>query len=180
MATYAATLTACNIDYYETMAAAEKARLSIAKAHDGLVRGLGVMILWFPFSVVTRETEKLVSRLTLLETLPSSVLLEKEAEGIPTSLRVLFQKMCDVLQKANAQGLHESRVLGRSIARLEEFGQQIAAFADRFEDAQAKLRSRVPPEQLDHYMESLDAYRNSTLVPDQATDEDVKRQVLHF
>ena len=180
MAAYAGALTTLNVEYYETMAATEKVRGAVVKAQDGFVRGLGSLILWFPFWAVTRETEKLVSGLTMLETLPSSILLDKEAEKIPESLRELFQKMCEVLQKSEAEGLHKSSVLGGYVARLNELSRIIIGFADRFADAQIKLRSRVLPEQMEHYKESFEAYRNCELMPEQPTDEDVKRPVLHI
>jgi hypothetical protein len=175
-------LNSWSIGYYETMVAAEKARIEVevVKRPDGFVEYIGQFILRFFFRAVIRDTEKLISKLTELETFPSSLLLEKNAENIPTLLRELFRKMCDVLQASKAKDFHKTLLLGPSIERLSELSQLVIGFADRYEDAQNKLRSRVSAEEVTHYRDAFEAYGNSSLMPEQATDEDVKSHLLHI
>lgn len=172
-----------SVEYYETMAAAERARLKVAKAQGRVSTGVRLfasVILWPSFYTVVRDTEKLVICLSQLETLPSSVLLEEDLQRIPESLRDLFRKMCGVIQKSEALGLHRSRLLRVYIGRLGELGQQISGFADRFEDAQTKLQTRVSADEALHYKEAFEAYERCEPASEQATDEDVKREILRF
>jgi hypothetical protein len=97
---------------------------------------------------------KLLSRLTTLETQPSSFLLEGEGAKIPQSLRELFYITADVLQGAREEELRKSFMLGRRLVRLEELHERLIGFAGRFEDAQQKLRSRTSPEEAEQYREA--------------------------
>jgi len=63
---------------------------------------------------------------------------------------------------------------------LQKFSQELIGFADRFEDAQQKLRSTLAPEEAEHYREALEAYKNCELKAEQATEEDVKTESLRF
>jgi hypothetical protein len=183
MATAVLSLNTWSVEYYETMAAAERARLKITQAQRRVPSGVRLFasVVLFPsFRTVVHETEKLVACLSQLEAVPSSVLLEEDVGRIPESLRDLFQKMCGVIQKSEALGLHESLFLGTTICQLGGLSQQISGFADRFEDAQKKLRSRVSADEATQYKEAFEAYEGCEPAPEQATDEDVKRQLLHF
>jgi hypothetical protein len=191
VATNSMALTAWSVKYHKTMVAAEQTRLDITRATvtaekvrldvaSGFGNFLAQLALWFPFVLVTRITEKLISSLTELEALPSSILLEAEAEKIPDSLRDLFRKMCEVLQKSEADELHKTILLGSHIERLSRLSQEIISFADRFEDAQKKLRTCVCPEEAAHYRGTIEAYKSCKLTPDQATDDDLKSHLLHF
>jgi hypothetical protein len=165
------------------MAAAERARLKVAEAQrvPSAVRLSAGLILWYPFRRVVRDTEKLVACLTHLEALPASVLLEGDLRKIPESLRDLFRKMCEVIRMSEALGLHKTRLLAASIDQLGKLGQELTGFADRYEDALKKLRSRVSADEAVHYQEAFEAYQRCDPTPEQATDEDVKReQLLHF
>jgi len=171
-----------SVEYHETMAAAERTRLKIVEAQrvPAGVRLFAGVILWWPFRTVVHETEKLVTCLNRLEALPSSVLVDGNVKKIPASLRELFRTMCEVIQLSEELELHETRVLGASINRLAELSQQISGFADRYEDSQKKVLSRVSSEEAVHYRDSFEAYGNCQPITEHATDEDVKRELLHF
>lgn len=175
-------LTTWSVEYHETMAATERARLNVERAHSipGIVRALGECILWMPFHRVTRDLEKLVSLLQQMETYPSQILLEEDALKIPQSLRELFQKICVVIQQTKNLELHDGFILTRYIGKLEDLGRQISEFASRYEDAQNKLRSRVAAEDVQSYKDSFAAYGNCAPTPEQATDDDVKTGLLRF
>lgn len=184
MSAVALALNVWSLEYYQTMAAAERARLNLAKtqryATPRYIRFLAEAFLWYPFVAVTRDTEKLVSLLEKFETYPASILLEEDVERMPQELHNLFKKMCVVIQQTEAVGLREGRLLKTNIAKLAELSRQISGFAGRFEDAQNKLRSRVPAEQVQHYQDSFAAYESCELVPEHATDDDKKSTLLRF
>ncbi len=179
MATAAIALNTWSVKYHETRAVAERTRLDVTKDPRRTTL-FGQFSLVPLFGVLNYLTEKLLSRLATLESQPSSFLLEGEAAKIPQSLRELFRITCDVLERAREEGLHKSFLLGRHIARLESLSQEVIGFADRFEDAQQKLRSRMTPEEAAHYREALETYRNCELKTEQATEEDAKTPILHF
>lgn len=181
MATAAIALNTWSIEYYETMAAAERARLDVTRVNVTKKFGLrGKFALVRPFRDFTRLTEHLVSRLAKLETYPSSFLLEEDAANIPRSLRELFRSMCDLLQKAETEGLQRSFLLKSSIEQMGRLSQEVIGFAVRYEEAQIKLRSRVPADEVQAYGDALEAYRNCDLKSEQATDDDVKTKLLNF
>jgi hypothetical protein len=177
MAANAIALTTWSIEYYQTMAAAEQARLDVTK---GIENFFSQAILWRRFKTVTNDTEKLIQSLTRLESKPASILLEPDAEKIPESLRDLFRTMCEVLQLCEAEGLHKTVLLRSYIARMGVLSQEVSGFADRYEDAQKKLKSRVSAEEAIQYRDAFQAYRNCDLVTEQATPDDLKRELLHF
>ncbi len=181
MATAAIALNNWSVKYYETRAVAERARIDVTPVNDARrVTLFGQFRLVPLFGLLIYLSDKLLSRLATLETQPSSFLLEGEAAKIPQSLRQLFRITCDILQKAQEEGLHKSFLLGHHIARLQKFSQELIGFADRFEDAQQKLRSHLAPEEAEHYREALEAYKNCELKTEQATEEDVKTETLRF
>jgi hypothetical protein len=181
MATAAIALNRCSIKYHETRAFAERTRIDVTKVrHSQHLNLFGRLSLVGPFAVLTYLMDKLLSRLAVLETEPSAFLLEGEAAKIPQSLRELFRIMCDVLQKSEQEGLQRSFFLNRMIARLEKQTQVLAGFADRFEDSQRKLRSVVPPEQVEAHRQALQDYIACELKSDEATEEDLKTETLHF
>jgi hypothetical protein len=180
MSTAAVALNTWSIEFHQTMVAAERARQDVEKVQERAIRFVAEVILWVPFHRVTNDTEKLIGLLEKLESYPSSILLEERAAGIPASLHELFRIMCDVIQEAKDCRLHNGYILKPYIDKLTKMSEQINSFAIRFEDAQNKLRSRVPAEDVVHFQESFAAYSNSGLVPDQADEEDVKRELLRF
>ncbi len=181
MATAVITWNTWNVEYYETMAAAERARQKVAEAQSmRLPMGMLVFaeaILWYPFRRVTHDTEKLVSLLEKLESYPSSDVLQEDADKMPESLRELFRKMCEVLQKTESLGLSERKLLRDYFRRMGELSQTINDFAERYEDAHKKLQARVSPQEALHYREAYEAYWNTELKSDQATEDDVKDTV---
>ena len=70
MATAVVNLNSWSFEYHQTMAAAEKARLTIVSAQQSAYRVIAQTILWAPFHVVTRETEKPTHLLEVLGDLP--------------------------------------------------------------------------------------------------------------
>jgi hypothetical protein len=184
MSTAALTMNVWNIEYYQTMKATERARLTVARTQNyatpRYVRFLAELVLWYPFHAVTRDTTKLVSLLGKFETYPASVLLEEDVDKMPQELDDLFKKMCRVIQQTELVGLSDGRLLKNKITKWGELSQQIKGYADRFADAQNKLRSRVPAEQVQHYQESFAAYGNCEPTPEQFTDDDVKSTLLRF
>jgi hypothetical protein len=180
LATAVVTLNTWSFEFHQTMAAAEKARLTIVRAQNSAYRVIAQTVLWAPFHVVIRETEKLVALLELVETYPSSILLEEDAAAMPQSLHELFRKMCIVIQLSEEKGLHEGFILKHYIPRLGNLTQQINGFAVRFEDAQNKLRSRVPADAVLQYQESFAAYGNCEPVAEESTEDDVKSNLLRF
>lgn len=180
LATAVVTLNTWSFEFHQTMAAAEKARLTITKAQNSAYRVIAQTVLYVPFRVVTRETQKLIGLLEYLETCPSSILLEEEAASIPQSLHELFRKMCIVIQLSEEKGLHEGFILKHYIPRLSDLTQQINGFASRFEDAQNKLRSRVPAEAVPQYQEIFAAYGNCAPIVEECTEDDVKSNLLRF
>jgi hypothetical protein len=145
-----------SIKYYETRAIAERALFDIRTAKSARPGALfGQFSLAPLFGVLNYFMEKLLSRLTTLETQPSSwFLLQGEGAKIPQSLRELFYITVDVLQCARDEGLTKSFMLGRHFARLGELSHRLYGFANRFEDAQQKLRSRMSPEEAEEYREA--------------------------
>jgi hypothetical protein len=181
MATAALALNTWRVQFYETMAAAERARLDVRiKKETSGINLYDRFWLVLPLSLLLYFMKVLLTRLAALEAQPSSFLLERDAAKMPQSLSELFRKMCDLLQKAHEEALHRSRLLGRHIAALEKFTQELGGFAARFEDAQQKLLSRVTPEEAEHYREVLEAYKNCELKTEQATEEDVKTEAFRF
>lgn len=184
MSTAVLPLNPWNLEYYQTMAAAERARMHVAKTQQYAVprtiRFVAEAILWYPFFAVTRDMGKLVSMLENFETHPASTLLEEDVEKMPKELRDLFKKMCVVIQQTETVGLRDGFLLRNNLTKLGELSQQINGFAVRFEDAQNKLRSRVSAEQVPHYQASFAAYGNSRPEAEQATDDDVKHELLRF
>lgn len=169
------------IQYHQTMAAAETAHRDVVeKAQSDGRHLLAEAILWLPFRAVTKKSAALVLLLEQFETLPSTVLLAEEAKTIPQGLHELFKTMCIVLQKTEALGLSDGILLKKYIRRLGEISQQINTFAVRFEDAQKKLLSRIPPEEVPAYRESFEAYWGADLKSSEATEEDVKVGQLRF
>jgi hypothetical protein len=72
MATAVISWNTWSVEYYETMAAAERARLKVAEAQRRVPSGVRLFagaILWLPFRTVVRDTGKLVACLTKLEAL---------------------------------------------------------------------------------------------------------------
>jgi len=179
MSTAVITLRAWSIEYHETMAAAERARREVEKWQDRAVRFVAEVFLVWPFAKVTNDIEKLMGLLEQLESFPSSILLEERAVTIPTSLHDLFRTMCDVIKEAERCGFHKG-LLKSHVNRLKQLSQQVSGFAIRFEDAQRKLRSRVPEADAKAYQESFAAYRNAKLVTDEATEDDERSELLHF
>src|SRR5437879_6388965 len=179
MATAALTM---NVEYYQTMKAAERARLTVARTQEipHQVRFVAELVLWYPFFAVTRDSAKLVSLLEKFETYPATVLLEEDVERMPQELEDLFKKMCRAIRQTEIAGLRDGRLLKNNITKLGDLGQQIKGYADRFADAQNKLRSRAPAEQVRHYQESFAAYGNCEPTPEQFTDDDVKSKLLRF
>ncbi|MBV9888863.1 MAG: hypothetical protein JO119_20155 [Acidobacteria bacterium] len=179
MATAVVTLDAWSIEYHETMAAAERARQDVEKWQERAVRLVAEVFLYWPFAKVTGDTEKLIGLLEKLESYPSSIFLEDRAASIPASLHELFRTMCVVIQEAEECGLHNG-MLKKNINKLRNMSQQVNGFALRFEDAQIKLVSRVPADQVAAYQDSFAAYRNASLVAEDAAEDDDKSELLHF
>jgi hypothetical protein len=183
MATATMPLSGWNIEYYQTMKTTERARLNVARTQSHAaprhIRFLAEAFLYFPFRAATRDTTKLVSLLEKFEAYPASILLEEEVEKMPQELQELFKKMCRVIQHTETVGLNDGLLKGR-VARLSELSQQVKGYADRFADSQAKLRSRVPAEQVQSYQESYAAYGNCEPTPEQFTDDDRKSVLLRF
>jgi hypothetical protein len=179
-----ATLSIWNVEYYQTMKSAERARLTVTRTQQYAVpqhiRFVAEVFLWYPFFAVTRDTSKLVSLLEKVETYPSSVLLEEDTERMPQELEGLFKRMCRVIQQTEVVGLREGRLLKNNITKLSELSQQVKGYADRFADAQEKLRSRVAAEQVQHYQESFAAYRGCEPTSEEFTEDDAKNTLLRF
>lgn len=184
MSTAALTMNLWNVEYYQTMKAAERARLTVARTQQYAtpqhIRFVAEVVLWYPFFAVTRDLAKLVSLLEEFETYPASVLLEEDTERMPQELEGLFKRMCRVIQKTEIVGLRDGRLLKNNITKLSDLSQQIKGYADRFADAQEKLRSRVPAEQVHQYQESFAAYRNCEPTSEEFTDDDSKSTLLRF
>ena len=122
MATAALALNTWRVQFYETMAAAERARLDVRiKKETSGINLYDRFWLVLPLSLLLYFMKVLLTRLAALEAQPSSFLLERDAAKMPQSLSELFRKMCDLLQKAHEEALHRSRLLGRHIAALEKF-----------------------------------------------------------
>jgi hypothetical protein len=179
MATAVMTLDAWKIEYYETMAAAERARQDVEKWEERAVRLVAEFFLYWPFAKVTSDTGKLIVLLEKLESYPSSILLEERAADIPASLHGLFRAMCNVIQEAEEHGLNKG-LLKKNINKLRQMSQHVNGFAVRFEDAQRKLTSRVAPEEVEAYNESIAAYRSASMVAEVATEDDERSELLHF
>jgi hypothetical protein len=179
-----ATLSIWNVEYYQTMKSAERARLTVTRTQQYTlphhVRFVAEVFLWYPFFAVARDTRKLVSLLEKVETYPSSVLLEEDTERMPQELEGLFKRMCRIIQQTEVVGLRDGRLLKSNITKLSELSQQVKGYADRFADAQEKLRSRVPAEQVQHYQESFAAYRSCEPTSEEFTDDDAKKKLLRF
>jgi hypothetical protein len=171
MATAAIALDQWNAEYYETMAAAARVRLAV-------LSGANHLRLASRFRSVANDFDELLRLLTDFETLPSTVLLEERAQEIPGMLRALFRKACGVLEAAESKGLTRNWLMAGHIKRINLANQRIAEFADRFEAAQKKLRTYVPPEQTQAYTESIRAYKDCDLTSDVADSEDVKSDGL--
>jgi hypothetical protein len=184
MSTAVLNLNHWNLEYYQTMKTTERARLTVAGTQEHAVsRRVGFIAqaaLWYPFYALTRDTNRLVSRLDKFEAFPASVLLEEDAEKMPQELQNLFKKMCNLIRQIENIGLSDGLVLRNNLVRLSELSQQIKGYADRFADAQNKLRSRVPEDQVQHYQEAFAAYGNCKPIPDEFTEDDAKSQLLRF
>lgn len=173
-----------NFEYYHTMKATERARLSVARTQEYAipqhVRLVAEVVLWYPFFAVTRDSAKLVSLLEKFETYPATILLEEDVERMPQELEDLFKKMCRVIRLTEVVGLRDGLLLKNNITKLGELSQLVKGYADRFADAQEKLRSRVPAEQAQHYQDSFAAYRSCEPTSEEFTDDDAKKTLLHF
>jgi hypothetical protein len=184
MSTAALTMNVWNVEYYQTMKATERARLKVARTQQytvpQYVQFVLEVFLWYPFLAVTRDTAKLVSLLEKFETYPASVLLEEDTERMPQELEGLFKRLCRIIQQTEVVGLRDGRLLKNNITKLSELSQQIKGYADRFADAQEKLRSRVPAEQVQHYQEAFAAYRSCEPTSEEFTDDDAKSTLLRF
>lgn len=184
MSTEALTMNVWNIEYYQTMKATERARLKVARTQEYApprhIRLLAEVFLWYPFFAVTRDSTKLVSLLEGFEKFPASILLDEDVENMPAELQELFKKICRVIQLTDHVGLRDGFLLKGRIDKLSDMSQHIKGYADRFADAQTKLRSRVPAEQVQEYRDSFAAYANGKPTPDEFTDEDVKSTLLRF
>ena len=184
MATAAVTMNVWNIEYYQTMKVTERARLKVARTQEYApprhIRFLAEVLLWYPFFAVTRDSAKLVLLLEGFEKYPASALLDEDVEKMPAELQELFKKMCRVIQLTDRVGLRDGFLIKGRINKLGELSQDIKGYADRFADAQTKLRSRVPAEQVQDYRDSFGAYANTKPTSDEFTDEDVKSTLLRF
>jgi hypothetical protein len=176
------TLNHWNLEYYQTMKTTEQARLSIA--HQSYaprhIRILAEALLYLPFRAVTRDTAKLVALLEKFEAQPASLLLDEDVEKMPQKLQDLFKKMCNVIRLTDEIGLSDGFLLRTKVSKLGDLSQQIKGYADRFADAQIKLRSRVPEEQIQHFQESFAAYGNCKPTPDELTEDTPDNQLLRF
>jgi len=177
-------LNAWSLEYQadKTKVAADHARLKIVQTQrlPKVISAIAQLSLYFPFRSVMNNTEKLVSLLEEVENLPSSVLLDEDGVKIPQVLDDLFMKMCSVIQTTEVLGLHDGVLLRGVVAQLRDQSQQIHSFSVRYVDAQTKLRSRVPAEHVAQYQEMFAGYSVPAPTPDQAYDEDVKRELLRF
>jgi hypothetical protein len=175
MATASVALDQWNAEYYETMAAALRARLAVQS-------GANHLFLAAKFRTIAKDFNALINLLSEFEARPSEILLDEQAREIPQRLRILFRKTCDVLEAAEQRKLTQTWLMRDAIDRINNLNQQLAGFADRFEAAQQKLRTFVPKEQVQGYFESLRAYKECELASDVATEDDVKRNdvALHF
>jgi hypothetical protein len=184
MSTAALTMNVWNIKYYQTMQATERARLKVTRTQDFTAprhaRFVAEVFLCGPFFLLTRNTTKLVSLLEKFETYPASVLLEEDVEKMPQELQELFKKVCRVIQLTEVVGLSDGLLMKSSITKLSVLSQEIKGYADRFADAQDKLRSRVPAEQVQHYQEAFAAYGHCEPTPEQFTNDDVKSTLLRL
>jgi len=99
---------------------------------------------------------------------------------MPQELEGLFKRLCRIIQQTEVVGLRDGRLLKNNITKLSELSQQIKCYADRFADAQEKLRSRVPAEQVQHYQEAFAAYRSCEPTSEEFTDDDAKSTLLRF
>ena len=173
-----------SLEYYQTMKTTERARLSVAQTQSYTVprhvRILAEVVLWYPFHAVTRDTSKLVSLLETFETQPASGLLEEDVEKMPQDLQNLFKKMCLVIRLTEDVGLSNGLLLKTRVGKLGDLSQQIKGYADRFADAQVKLRSRVPEEQVQHYQEAFAAYGNCKPTAEEFSEDASKKQLLRF
>jgi len=175
----AAAVLPLNVEYYQTMKTTEQARLCVVRSERHM-RFLAGAMLWYPFIAVTRATTKFVSLLEEFEAQPASVLLEEDSAKMPEELQELFKKICLVIRKIELVGLGDGLFLRSSINKLSSLSQQIKGYADRFADAQIKLRSRVPEEQVQSYQESFAAYRNCEFTAEPFVEDDKKSQLLRF
>jgi hypothetical protein len=183
MATATMSLTGVSIEYYQTMKTTEVARQKVERTQTnvlaGHVRLVAEACLFFPFFTLTRDTKKLVSLLEQFESFPSTVLLGEDVEKLPQELQDLFKKMCRVLQLTETLGLNRG-ILRGSLVKLGTLSQEVKGFADRFADAQNKLRSRVPAEDVEQYRESFAAYETCGPTHDQFEHEDRQSVALRF
>lgn len=167
------------VEYYQTMKTTEEARLCVARS-EHKTRFFAEAVLYFPFFAMTRTTSKLISLLEKFEAQPSSLLLEEECEKMPQDLQDLFKKMCNVIQQTERVGLSDGLLLKNSVVKLGELSQEIKGFADRFADAQSKLRTRVPAELVPEYKESFTAYAGCGLTAEPFLEDDKKSHLLRF
>jgi hypothetical protein len=184
MTTATLTMNDWNVEYYQTMKTTARARRKVVRSREHAaphhVRFFAEVFLWYPFFAVTRDTTKLVSLLEEFEAYPSSVLLEEDVEKMPQELQNLFKNICRVIQLTEGAGLRDGLLLKYNITKLSGLTQQIKGYADRFADAQNKLRSRVDAEQVEQYRESFAAYGSCEPEPEQFTADDVKSTLLRF
>src|SRR5205823_4336197 len=125
-----------------------------------------------PIYAMSRDFKELLDSLEKLEAYPSSILLEEEAKNIPEALRNLFRRTCDVMNHVTPLVEKPFGFLFASASsRIVELNQLLVGFADRFEYAQLALRTRVSGNE---YRDSIMGYKNCTLEPDQAVEEDLK------
>src|SRR5580658_4897514 len=99
-------------EFYETMAAAERALLKAVRATNHSLRlNVQGLALRRPISHVSNETEKLLVVLEKLDRIPSVVFLQDDAKMIPEALQDLFKKTCFVIQETESIGLNKTYFL---------------------------------------------------------------------
>jgi hypothetical protein len=174
MATHCLALDQWTAEYHLAMAAAAGAKLRLTLVSKGISIRLAI-----PVWKVAKDFQVLVSSLEELESLPAAV-LQAAPVDVPSSLRKLFRTTCEMLQSAESKGLDRNLLTRDSISRIAGYNQELAAYADRFEDSLQKLSVFSEGEEAESYKDSLAAYRGCGPVTDEARDEDVTPKVLNF
>jgi hypothetical protein len=152
MARVATALNTWHIKYCETRAMAERVLFDMRTAKNARPGGpFSHFWLALMFGVLNQVAAKLLSRLTILEAQPCWFLLQGTGAKLPESLGELFHTTADILQCASDEGLDKNFMLRRRIARLRGFHQRLIGFAERFEDAQQRLRSERSSEEAEQY-----------------------------
>jgi hypothetical protein len=172
MATACIALDQWTAEYHVAMAAAVEAKIRITIVSKAISFQMAI-----PIWKVAKEFDAVVTQLEKLESLPASAL---QAGDIPASLRKLFRATCEMLQSADAKGLDRNLLTRDGISRIAKNNQEIAGYADRFEDSLNKLSTFVEPAEVDAYRDSIAAYRSCPPATDEVSDEDVRTKVLNF